>query len=199
MLAERDAEAAERATTHAQTQQALQGASLLGELQVEQGASGARTDVGAPFLVRRQMRRQLDVENALIGMQGRARAGALRSEAAIQTLQKNIFRKASKQAVISGWLGAGAAGLQTMALKAKYYPPAVSTCPESLRVGIQDDNYGKISDSKSKGHTISFRGFQGVVEFSRCRRRYVAADRQACRERSGLGIDRAFAACLHRI
>jgi hypothetical protein len=121
-LAEADARAADRATDFAQTQQALESASIMGSLAVEQGVSGARTDVGAPFMVRRQVRSQLEADRALIGMQGRARAAGLRSEAAIQRVQKKLFRKASGRAIISGFLGAAGAGLEAATLKSRYYP-----------------------------------------------------------------------------
>ena len=135
MRAEADAKAAGRATDFAQTQQALRSANVMGELQVSQATSGARTDVGAPFKVRAQVRRQLEIDNALIGMQGRAQESGLRSEAAMYTMQKKMFRKAGKRAIMSGWLGAGAAALQTKVLKDIYYPSAPGS-PEVFKSNL---------------------------------------------------------------
>jgi len=134
MLTERDVRAKERATDFAQAQQALRSASVLGEWDVNRATSGA-TEVGGPFRVRRQIQRQLDIDNALIGMQGGAQASALRSEAAMYTMQKKMFRKAGKWTIISGLFGAGAAALRTKVLKDIYYPSAPGS-PEVFKSNL---------------------------------------------------------------
>jgi hypothetical protein len=110
-LAEADAKAQARATDFAQTQQAIQSERIMGAIRAEQGARGARTDVGAPFKVRSQQIAELEADRALIGMSGRAKESAFRSEAIMQDVQKRLFRKGKRTAFISGFLGAGSSAL----------------------------------------------------------------------------------------
>lgn len=110
-LAEADANAQARATDFEQTRQAIQSGRILGDIRNEQGASGARTDVGAPFKVRNQQEAELEADRALIGMSGRARESAFRSEAAMSRTQAKFFRRGARNAFITGLVGAGATAL----------------------------------------------------------------------------------------
>ena len=126
----RDAKTAQRDTDFAQTRHAIQGAKEMGTLRVAQAASGARLDVGAPFTVRTQALSEMEMDNALIGMEGRAQVSKYKSEADIGRLQTSLFRKGARSAFMSGIMGAGAAGFQAASFK-KLYPktPAAKQHP----------------------------------------------------------------------
>ena len=104
-ITEADAAAAQRKTDFEQTRAAMEAEQIMGSMRVAQGASGARTDVGTPILVRAQQWAELELENFLIGLEGRTQVSKYRSEAAIQRVQASVYGQAAKNAKTAGKLG----------------------------------------------------------------------------------------------
>jgi hypothetical protein len=107
-VAEADAKALQRKTTFEQQRQIQEAAAAMGTMRVRQGTSGAQTDVGSPVIVRAQQWAEFELENFLIGLEGRTEKSKKKSEAAFETIQAGQYAKAAKRSVLSGLLGAGA-------------------------------------------------------------------------------------------
>jgi hypothetical protein len=108
-IAEADAKAMEQKTDFEQMKQLREGEAVMGSLRVNMGASGGRTDVGTNFLIQMQQADESELDNFLIGLEGRTQVSKYRSEAAQQKIQAKYYAKAGKNARIGGLLGAGSA------------------------------------------------------------------------------------------
>lgn len=97
---ERQAQAAEQRTQLEQRRQAEQASRQKGALAAQLGASGAVTTAGAPLMIMAEQARQEDIEQGMIGWQGREEAGSLRRGA-------QMSRMKAKQARTAGSIGAG--------------------------------------------------------------------------------------------
>jgi hypothetical protein len=114
LLARRDAAAARIELQEEQWLHLFQSEQALGTQQVMAGASGARTDVGAPFAVRAQMSSMLDWERYRLAKKGRKEVEDFMQEAASFGLQARGERAAAKSARQTGVLRAGADILGTV-------------------------------------------------------------------------------------
>lgn len=105
-IAEADAAAAARKADFEQMQHLRESEAVMGSMRAVQGASGARTDVGTNFLIRLQQSAESELDNFLIGLEGRTEAGKYKSEAEMHKIQASYFGKAAKSARRAGKLGA---------------------------------------------------------------------------------------------
>ena len=107
-IAEADAAAAQRRTEFEQTRAAMEAEQIMGRMRVGMGASGARTDVGTNFLIRLQQSAESELDNYLIGLEGRTMVGKYKSEAAQRRAQAGMYGTMAKSAKRAGTLGAAA-------------------------------------------------------------------------------------------
>ena len=96
-------------TKFLQERHAEAGARVKGDLEAGIGGSGTVSTQGAPMLALALQDSELQLENYLIGFQGRIEAGKAESEAIGYDIQKKMARIGSRQALIGGFLGAGSA------------------------------------------------------------------------------------------
>ncbi|MHC4800178.1 MAG: hypothetical protein ACYTF1_26355 [Planctomycetota bacterium] len=108
-IAEMDAKATRRKLEFEQLRQRREAELKMGALRAKQGAMGARTDVGAPLAIRAQQWAELELENFIIGLEGRTQESKFKSEAAMRRMQAKYYGKAAKRSILTGILGAGAA------------------------------------------------------------------------------------------
>jgi hypothetical protein len=107
LLAERDATAKEVSLQEDSLLGLFEREQAIGSAKVQQGASGARTDVGAPFKVRAQMGSMLDFMRFRKARAGRAGIEDSRQEAASFRARAKQFGERAKNATKAGFLGAG--------------------------------------------------------------------------------------------
>ena len=109
-----DVKSIEYQTKFLQQRHAEAGARVKGDLEASIGASGTVSTQGAPMLALALQDSELQLENYLIGFQGRIEAGQAESEAIGYDIQKKMARIGSRQALISGFLGAGASAMSAL-------------------------------------------------------------------------------------
>ena len=114
-MAEMDAATARRRTDFEQMQGLREGEAIKGSQLVSMGASGGRIDVGTNFQLRMQQDAENELDNFLIGLEGRteanrftAEAGASKRKAAMLRSQAGYYGKAGRNAKRAGLLGAAA-------------------------------------------------------------------------------------------
>jgi len=106
-LSEREATMTEQKTAYQQKLQAEEADRRQSTMRAGLGASGAVTTTGAPLLIQAEQANQDEMQNLMIGFEGQQEATALRSEATLQRMQGKQARKAGKNAMIGGFIGAG--------------------------------------------------------------------------------------------
>lgn len=106
-VAEQHAEAAKRKTTFDQVRAAKRGQRILGTLRAGLGGSGAVIEEGAPLELVSEQADELALENALIGIEGRTRAGQFASQADIFGLEADVAGMRAKAAMPTAFLRAG--------------------------------------------------------------------------------------------
>lgn len=106
-VAEQDARATEEMTKFEQIRQVQRGEKIMGNLRAKLGASGALLSEGAPLALQAEQAFELELENALIGQQGRTQAARYRSEAQGYRMGAKVQRRAATNALTAGWLNTG--------------------------------------------------------------------------------------------
>ncbi len=91
-----DAEAARQKARFDQVRQAKEASRIKGTMAARAGATGARTDVGAPVLAAADQAAELELDNLLIGFEGETRAKRLESQAALDEFGGKVAKQASK-------------------------------------------------------------------------------------------------------
>ena len=143
-------------TKFLQQRHAEAGARVKGDLEASIGGSGTVSTQGAPMLALALQDSELQLENYLIGFQGRIEAGQAESEAIGYDIQKKMARIGSRQALISGFLGAGASiGSSMMMMPGK-------TGGTSLTGGT--GKLGSVSDPTSAVSRYSLNGYGGAYK-----------------------------------
>ena len=118
-----EAEVIKRRTRFTQSRQAERGARIMGNLKASIGGSGTVSTQGAPMLALAEQQDELELESELIGFQGRIEAGQAESAAGEFDMRRRMAKSQAKQAVLSGFLGAGAAvGQGMMMMPGKQIP-----------------------------------------------------------------------------
>jgi hypothetical protein len=112
-LAKRDADAAARKADFDQTRNILAGKGVMDSILVSQSVSGARTDVGGPLRVRAAQWAEVELDNFLIGLEGRNLQARFKEESRFYHELGTALGKAAKNAFYSGHLGAGQQTLGT--------------------------------------------------------------------------------------
>ena len=126
-VAREDKKAIEYQTKFLQERQAEAGARVKGDLEAGIGGSGIVSTQGAPMLALALQDSELQLENYLIGFQGRIEADMAESMAKQYDMQKKMARIGARQALIGGFLGAGAAAGSALAALPKKKPTGTNT------------------------------------------------------------------------
>ena len=100
-LAILDAEAAQRKTDFGQIMQARDAASIMGSMEAGMGASGGQLN----FAVLSSQWDELQLDNFLIGLEGRTEKTRFESEAKLHKMQARIYGRAATQAHFGGMVG----------------------------------------------------------------------------------------------
>lgn len=109
LLAETDRRAAEVKLQEDQLLQLFESEQSIGSARAKAGASGARTDVGAPFKDRAQLGSLFDFMRFRAAREGREGIEDFRQEAASFKARAKQFGERAKSAEKAGILGAGSA------------------------------------------------------------------------------------------
>jgi len=104
---EREAKSIEARTKVQQRLQAEEADRRMGTLRVGLGASGAVTTAGSPLMIQTTQAVEDELANLMTGYTGREEATAARSEGALELAQGKMSRKAGKNKMYSGFIGAG--------------------------------------------------------------------------------------------
>jgi len=111
-VAEADAKAMQQRTTFEQQRQIVEAAGEMGAMRVAQATSGAQTDVGTPVLVRAQQWSEFELENFLIGLEGRTAKSKFLQEKAFENIQAGIYHRTGRNVKKAGKLNMFAGILQ---------------------------------------------------------------------------------------
>ncbi len=136
-LAENQAKAIEQKAAFDQQRQAEEAARRMSTMQAQLGASGAIPTVGSPLLIQAKQASEFELDNLMIGYEGRTQASQARSEAEIQRYQgrmagwqaqvyrsqgkyaKSAAKQASRSTLITGFGGTA------LGLGSAFYTPSV--------------------------------------------------------------------------
>jgi len=121
-----EAEAIRRRTLFQQKRQAEYGARIMGFLEASIGGSGTVSTQGAPLLAMALQQDELEMENYLIGYQGRLEAEQVESAAGEFDMMKKITKSGASQAMTGGFLSAGSAAINTYSSWPKKTTPSTS-------------------------------------------------------------------------
>jgi hypothetical protein len=106
-LQEREAQQIEARTALQQKQQAEAADRAASTMRAGLGASGAVTTAGSPLLIQAEQASQSELQNLMIGYQGREEATASMSGAALSRMEGKIARQKGRAAKTAGFLKAG--------------------------------------------------------------------------------------------
>ena len=106
-VAEQQAKAIEIKARFDQIRQAQAAQRIMGSLYAKMGASGARMDVGAPFLIASEQEAELELENLMIGYEAKIEAGRWLSQAQISRMRGKVAKMRAKYAKRAGYMKAG--------------------------------------------------------------------------------------------
>ena len=115
-VAREDKKAIEYQTKFMSERQAEEGERTQADLEAGIGGSGTVSTQGANYLALALQASETDLRKFLLNFQGRIEAGKAESEAIGYDIQKKMARIGSRQALISGFLGAGASAMQAWAM-----------------------------------------------------------------------------------
>jgi hypothetical protein len=122
------AESIRMRTKFQQERTAEESARIEGELRASIGGAGIVSTQGAPLLALALQKSEADLQNYLIGYEGRLEAEQAENKALEFDMQKQFARIGARQAMIGGFLGAGASAMQGFAALPKTQtPPPGST------------------------------------------------------------------------
>ena len=103
-LLEQQAGQIEKATGFQQVQQTQEAARKMSSLEAQAGVSGAG---GSPLLVMAEQASQSELENLMIGREGRIKAEQARSEASMAKMRGTLARQRGRAALVGGGMQAG--------------------------------------------------------------------------------------------
>jgi len=106
-LQEREAQAIEQKTKYESWRQAKEARRIRGKLRTQLAASGAVIGEGAPELLEEEQLAELELENLLIGYEGRKKAGRARSQAELDRLSGKLAKGRGKMARRASYIRAG--------------------------------------------------------------------------------------------
>jgi hypothetical protein len=108
----KQAESIRMRTKFQQERNAEEGARIEGELRAGIGGAGIVSTQGAPLLALALQRSESSLENYMIGYEGRIEAEQAENKALEFDMQKRFLKIGARQAVVGGFLGAGASAFQ---------------------------------------------------------------------------------------
>jgi len=106
-VAEREAQSIEAATQFKQRRQAKEAARIKSSLLAKIGASGAVPGAGTALLLEAEQAAEMELENLMIGYEGRVSAQRARSQSSIHSAQASIYGMRGSAAYKAGMIGAG--------------------------------------------------------------------------------------------
>lgn len=106
-VAENDAKAVEQRSLVASRRQAEASARKMSAMEAKFGAAGAVSTEGSPLKIIETQASEFEKENLMIGYEGQTGASRLRSQAAGQKAQADIYSQKGKSAMTAGMIGAG--------------------------------------------------------------------------------------------
>ena len=104
---EREAQAQQQYARFQQSRQAKESQRLKSSMQARMGMSGVDTSAGTPLLIQATQAEQSELDNLLIGYQGRVGAGRARSQAALDTMQSSIYKRRGRNQAGAAYTQAG--------------------------------------------------------------------------------------------
>lgn len=105
------AESIRMRTKFQQERTAEESARIEGELRVSIGGSGIVSTQGAPLLALALQKTESDLQNYLIGYEGRQEEQAALNKALEFSMQRKFLKIGARQAAVGGFLGAGASAM----------------------------------------------------------------------------------------
>jgi len=124
-LQEREAQAIEQKAKFESWRQAKEARRIRGKLRTQIAASGATLEEGAPLLLEEEQLAELELENLLIGYEGRKKAARARSQAELDRLSGRLAKQRGKAARKASYFRAGGTLLTGFGM-AGMYPKAPS-------------------------------------------------------------------------
>lgn len=106
-IQEREAKAIKQKTAFEQRREVERVARVKSALRAKLAGSGARMDIGTPLMLQEEQAAELELENLLIGYEGRIGAQRAKSQAELDRLQGRIYRQKGKAARKASYLKAG--------------------------------------------------------------------------------------------
>jgi hypothetical protein len=106
-MQEREAKQVERKTAMEQRLQAESADRAMSTTRAGLGMSGAVSTEGSPLLIQAKQASESELENLMIGYEGREQATSLREGAALSRMEGKIARKKGKSSMYSSFIGAG--------------------------------------------------------------------------------------------
>lgn len=106
-LMEREAEAIKQKTKFESLRQVKEGRRIRGKLRTQLAASGAELGEGAPLKLEEEQLAELELENLLIGYEGRKQAARAMSQAELDRLSGRLAKQRGKAARKASYLQAG--------------------------------------------------------------------------------------------
>ena len=106
-LMEREAEATKQKAAFESLRQAKEARRIRGKLRTQLAGAGAALFEGAPEKLEEEQAAELELENLLIGYEGRVQAGRARSQAELDRLSGRLAKQRGKAARKASYLQAG--------------------------------------------------------------------------------------------
>ena len=128
----KEASARDKLTKFKLKRQAEEAARIQGDLEAAIGGSGMVSTEGAPMLSLALQKSESDIENWIIGFMGRKEVGQFLSKAAEYTMIASMAKTGARQALIGGFLGAGASAIMSYAA----WPKKQSTLTSTTSTGL---------------------------------------------------------------
>lgn len=119
-VAEQEAKATRARTRFEQRRQSQQAQRIKGSQRAALATSGAQIGTGTPLDLQVEQANELELENLLIGYEGRQAERRLQSQAGLDRTQGQIYRQRGRNEQAAARIGAGATLLQGLGT-AKYY------------------------------------------------------------------------------
>ena len=150
------AEAIRMQTKFRQARQAEAGARIQGELRASIGGSGIVSTQGAPLLALALQKSETELENYMIGYEGRQLAEEAENQALEFDMQKQWARIGARQSMIGGFLGAGASGMMAWSQIPKKTTSPINTAGAGM-IGMGTGGSGWLTPKNS-----SYLSYQGI-------------------------------------
>jgi len=106
-LMEREAQAIEKKAKFESLRQAKEARRIVGRLRTQLAGAGAELGEGAPLKLEEEQLAELELENLIIGYEGRVQAGRARSQAELDRLAGKLAKQRGKAARTASYLQAG--------------------------------------------------------------------------------------------